>query len=35
MTVRGWIDLLEKSEFQNVDILWRDADFVIVAAQKG
>src|SRR5262249_1287239 len=34
MTVRGWIDLVETSDFQTVDVLWRDADVVIVAAQK-
>jgi len=34
MTVRGWIDLVETSAFQTVDVLWRDADVVIVAAQK-
>jgi SAM-dependent methyltransferase len=34
MTVRGWIDLAETSHFQTVDVLWRDADVVIVAAQK-
>lgn len=34
MTVRGWIDLGERSDFQTVDVLWRDADVVIVAAQK-
>ena len=34
MTVRGWIDLAETSGFQTVDVLWRDADVVIVAAQK-
>jgi hypothetical protein len=34
MTVRGWIDLVEKSGFQTADVLWRDADVVIVATQK-
>jgi SAM-dependent methyltransferase len=34
MTVRGWIDLVETSGFQTVDVLWRDADVVIVAARK-
>jgi hypothetical protein len=34
MTVRGWIVLVETSGFQTVDVLWRDADAVIVAAQK-
>ena len=34
MTVRGWIDLVERSGFQAIDVLWRDADVVIVAAQK-
>ena len=34
MTVRGWIDLAETSHFQTVDVLWRDADVVIVAALK-
>jgi SAM-dependent methyltransferase len=34
MTVRGWIDLVERSGFQTADVLWRDADVVIVAAQK-
>ena len=35
MTVSGWIDLAETSHFQTVDVLWRDADVVIIAAQKG
>jgi len=34
MTVRGWVELAERSGFQTVDVLWRDADVVIVAAQK-
>jgi SAM-dependent methyltransferase len=34
MTVRDWIDLVERSGFQHADVLWRDADVVIVAAQK-
>ena len=34
MTVRSWIDLAETSHFQTVDVLWRDADVVIVAALK-
>jgi SAM-dependent methyltransferase len=34
LTVRGWIDLAETSHFQTVDVLWRDADVVIIAAQK-
>ena len=34
MTVRDWIDLVETTGFQSVDVLWRDADVVIVAAQK-
>ena len=34
MTVRGWIDLAETSQFQAVDVLWRDADVVIIAAWK-
>lgn len=34
MTVRGWIDLVKRSGFQAIDVLWRDADVVIVAAQK-
>jgi SAM-dependent methyltransferase len=34
MTVRGWIDLAEASGFRTVDVLWRDADVVIVAAKK-
>jgi len=34
MTVRGWIDLVETSDFQTVDVLWRDADVLIVAAQR-
>jgi len=34
MTVRGWIDLAAASDFETVDVLWRDADVVIVAAQK-
>ena len=35
MTVRGWIGLVEASGFQTVDVLWRDADVVIIAARKG
>src|SRR5215472_17459292 len=31
MTVRGWTNLAETSGFQAVDVLWRDADVVIVA----
>jgi SAM-dependent methyltransferase len=34
MTVRGWIDLAQTSGFQAVDVLWKDADGVIVAAHK-
>jgi SAM-dependent methyltransferase len=34
MTARGWIDLVKASGFQTVDVLWRDADGMIVAAQK-
>lgn len=34
MTVRGWIDLVESTGFQTVDVLWRDADVMIVAARK-
>jgi SAM-dependent methyltransferase len=34
MTVRGWINLAQRSGFQTVDVLWRDADVVIIAAQK-
>jgi len=34
MTVRGWIALVETSGFRPVDVLWRDADVAIVAAQK-
>jgi SAM-dependent methyltransferase len=34
MTVRGWITLVEASGFETVDVLWRDADVVIIAAQK-
>jgi hypothetical protein len=34
MTVRGWIELVEASGFQTVDVLWRDADAVIIAARK-
>ena len=34
MTVGGWIDLVQTSGFQAVDVLWRDADVVILAAQK-
>ena len=34
MTVRGWIDLVRTSDFQTVDVLWRDADVVIIAARK-
>ena len=35
MTVRGWVDLAATSDFETVDVLWRDADVAIVAAQKG
>jgi SAM-dependent methyltransferase len=34
MTVGGWTDLARAGGFQNVDVLWRDADVVIVAARK-
>jgi SAM-dependent methyltransferase len=34
MTVAGWVGLVEKRDFRPVDVLWRDADVVIVAAQK-
>jgi hypothetical protein len=34
MTVGGWIGLAKKRDFGTVDVLWRDADVVIVAAQK-
>ncbi len=34
MTVAGWIDLAKNSGFRTVDVLWRDADVAIVAAQK-
>jgi SAM-dependent methyltransferase len=34
MTVRGWIDLVATSGFPTVDVLWRDADAVIIAARK-
>jgi hypothetical protein len=34
MTVAGWIGLAKKRNFGTVDVLWRDADVVIVAAQK-
>lgn len=34
MTARGWIELAKASGFQTVDVLWRDADGVIIAAQK-
>jgi SAM-dependent methyltransferase len=33
-TVRGWIALAEASGFQTIDVLWKDADGVIIAAQK-
>lgn len=34
MSVVGWIRLLEKAGFAPIDVLWRDADQVIVAASK-
>jgi SAM-dependent methyltransferase len=34
MTVAGWIGLEKERDFGTVDVLWRDADVVIVAAQK-
>jgi SAM-dependent methyltransferase len=34
MTASGWIDLAKVSGFQTVDVLWRDADGVIIAAQR-
>jgi SAM-dependent methyltransferase len=34
MTVRGWMDLVETSGFHAADVLWRDADVVIVAARR-
>ena len=34
VTDRGWIDLAEGSGLRTVDVLWRDADVVIVAARK-
>ena len=34
MTVRAWMDLVVTSGFRTVDVLWRDADVVIIAAQK-
>jgi SAM-dependent methyltransferase len=34
LTVRGWSDLVERSGFDTVDVLWRDADVVIVAARR-
>lgn len=34
MTVAGWIELVKNGGFQAVDVLWRDADVLIVAAQK-
>jgi SAM-dependent methyltransferase len=34
LTVRGWIDLVAAGGFPTVDVLWRDADVVIFAAQK-
>jgi SAM-dependent methyltransferase len=34
MTVRDWTGLAEAAGFRAVDVLWRDADGVIVAAQQ-
>lgn len=34
MTVHGWVELVEASGFRTVDVLWRDADVVIIAARK-
>ena len=34
MTVKGWTKLVESGGFSDVEILWRDADQVIVAARK-
>jgi SAM-dependent methyltransferase len=34
MTVAGWTELVRNRDFGSVDVLWRDADVVLVAAQK-
>jgi hypothetical protein len=34
MTVSGWIDLLARAGFECIDVLLRDADQVVVGAQK-
>jgi SAM-dependent methyltransferase len=33
MTVRGWVGLAHDGGFRSVDVLWRDADGVIIAAR--
>ena len=35
MTVAGWRRLLERAGFEAVDVLWRDADQVVIGALKG
>ena len=34
LTVAGWIELVENGGFRSVDVLWRDADVVNVAAER-
>ena len=34
MSVAGWMRLLEGAGFALIDVLWRDADQVIIAASK-
>jgi trans-aconitate 2-methyltransferase len=34
LTVAGWIDLIQNAGFTITDVLWRDADQVIIAALK-
>lgn len=35
MSLAGWIELLRNAGFERTDVLWRDADEVVVAALKG
>jgi hypothetical protein len=34
MPIAGWMRLLEAASFRLIDVLWRDADQVIIAASK-
>ena len=34
LSVAGWIRLLERGGFGHIDVLWRDADQVVIGAVK-